>query len=85
MKASVLLLSGCQDNQLSGDLKSNGLFTTRLKEVWNNGNFNKAKFRPTYRAFLSEIVDRMPATQCPNFYPIGSPNLAFWMQKPFTI
>ena len=43
IKASVLLISGCQDNQLSGDLKSNGLFTTRLKQVWDDGKFNRGQ------------------------------------------
>ncbi|WP_165230146.1 caspase family protein [Aquisphaera insulae] len=84
IEASVLLLSGCQDNQLSADLHRNGLFTSRLKEVWNDGKFNRIQ-RPNYRSFHSAIVSRMPMTQCPNFYPIGEPNIAFWMQKPFTI
>ena len=80
IKASVLLISGCQDNQLSADLKDNGLFTARVKEVWNNGRFTRG-----YRAFHSSIVRRMPSTQSPNFYPIGKPDTAFWNQKPFTI
>ncbi|MBV8076028.1 MAG: caspase family protein [Planctomycetaceae bacterium] len=80
IKASVLLLSGCQDNQLSADLSKNGLFTARLLETWNEGHF-----RGNYRSFHSQIVSRMPATQTPNFYPIGVPDLRFWLQKPFTI
>ena len=80
IKASVLLISGCQDNQFSGDLSSNGLFTMRLKQVWGNG-----KFKGNYRAFHSQIVSGMPSTQTPNFYPIGQPDLGFWMQRPFTI
>ncbi len=85
IKASVLLISGCQDNQVSGDLSNNGLFTTKLLEVWADGKFNQGKFRPNYRSFHGEIVSLMPQTQTPNFYPIGQPNLAFWLQKPFTI
>ena len=80
IKASVLLLSGCQDNQLSADLSKNGLFTARLLETWNEGHF-----KGNYRSFHSQIVSRMPATQTPNFYPIGLPDLRFWLQKPFTI
>src|SRR5512135_1946269 len=80
IKASVLLLSGCQDNQLSADLSKHGLFTARLLETWNEGHF-----KGNYRSFHSQIVSRMPATQTPNFYPIGLPDLGFWLQKPFTI
>ena len=80
IKASVLLLSGCQDNQLSADLSKNGLFTARLLETWSDGHF-----KGNYRSFHSQIVSRMPATQTPNFYPIGQPDLGFWLQKPFTI
>jgi hypothetical protein len=85
IKASVLLISGCQDNQVSGDLNNNGLFTGKLLDVWADGKFNQGKFRPNYRSFHGEIVSRMPQTQTPSFYPTGEPNLAFWMQKPFTI
>lgn len=80
IEASVLLISGCQDNQLSVDLNDNGLFTKRLMEVWNHGGFAGG-----YRAFHAAIVRSMPSTQSPNFYPIGKPDTAFWNQKPFTI
>ena len=85
IRASVLLISGCQDNQVAGDLSDNGLFTSKLLDVWADGKFNRGKFRPNYRSFHGEIVNRMPQTQTPNFYPIGEPNRAFLMQKPFTI
>ena len=42
MKSSVLLISGCQDNQLSQDSTFNG----KLKTVWNGGTF-----RGSYRRF----------------------------------
>jgi hypothetical protein len=80
VRASVLLISGCQDNQLSQDGTFNGLFTGTLKKVWRNGTF-----KGTYRDFHSQIVDLMPPTQSPNFYPVGKPALSFWMQQPFTI
>jgi len=80
INASVLLISGCQDNQLSADLKDNGLFTKRLVQVWNKGKYLKS-----YRAFHADILRLMPSTQSPHFYPIGKPDLAFWNQKPFTV
>ncbi|HYL79425.1 MAG TPA: caspase family protein, partial [Candidatus Acidoferrum sp.] len=54
-KATVLLLSGCQDNQLSQDGDFNGLFTGQLLRVWKDG-----KFKGNYRAFHRAIVRRMP-------------------------
>ena len=41
VKASVLLISGCQDDQLSEDGDANGLFISQLKFVWNHGSFKK--------------------------------------------
>jgi hypothetical protein len=78
--ASVLLVSGCQDNQLSADGPFNGLFTGTLKRVWNAG-----KFKGTYRAFHKEIVKRMPPDQTPNYFRTGASSPAFEKQTPFKI
>ena len=78
--ASILLMSGCQDNQLAADLGDHGLFTKRLIEVWNKG-----KYGGNYREFHTAIVREMPSTQSPNFYPNGKPDTTFWNQKPFTV
>ncbi len=80
LKATVLLISGCQDNQFSSDGVQNGLFTEKLKDVWNGG-----KFKYGYKRFYDTIVTRMPATQTPNYYVIGAANRAFESQKPFTV
>ncbi|THJ19801.1 MAG: caspase family protein [Nitrospira sp. CG24D] len=80
VNASVILISGCQDNQLSSDGDANGLFTQRLKEVWNNGSFSG-----DYARFHSAIVARMPSDQTPNLFKTGIANPAFDAQKPFTI
>lgn len=80
VRATVLLISGCQDNQLSLDGQRNGLFTGTLKKVWNGGKFNGG-----YRAFRDTIVSKMPPTQTPNYYVIGAANPAFESQKPFTV
>ncbi len=80
VKASVLLLSGCQDNQLSADGTFNGLFTGTLKRVWNGG-----KFRSSYRTFRDRIVSRMPPEQTPNYFTVGAPNPQFEEQRPFSV
>jgi metacaspase-1 len=80
VKASVLLISGCQDNQLSMDGDANGAFTEMLKTVWNGG-----RFRGNYRRFRDTIVARMPNTQTPNYYFVGAANRAYEAQTPFHI
>jgi hypothetical protein len=80
VRASVLLISGCMDNQLSTDGAKNGAFTERLKKVWNGGRFNGS-----YRRFRDSIRAGMPPTQCPNYCIVGTPSRAFEAQKPFTI
>jgi len=80
MNATILLISGCQDNQLSNDGDNNGLFTGTLLTVWNDGGFSG-----NYRAFQQAIVDQMPSTQTPNYSVIGTPNLDFEAQSPFTV
>jgi len=78
--ATVRLISGCQDNQLSADCTFNGLFTGMLLRIWNNG-----RFEGDYASFHKAIVQRMPPTQTPNHYVIGAHNPGFAAQVPFTI
>ncbi|GAA0917389.1 caspase family protein [Streptomyces rhizosphaericus] len=78
--ASVLEISGCQDNQTSADGIVNGLFTGTLLEVWRGG-----AFAGSYRGLHREIVKRMPPDQTPNLFQAGAPNSAFARQRPFTI
>jgi hypothetical protein len=78
--ATVRLISGCQDNQLSADGTFNGLFTGMLLRVWNDGSFTR-----DYAAFHGAIVQRMPPTQTPNHYVIGAHNAPFAGQVPFAI
>jgi hypothetical protein len=80
VKASVILFSGCQDNQTSADGTYNGLFTANLLRVWNNG-----RFRGDYTRFHREILRRMPPDQSPNLYKTGAADPVFLAQKPFTI
>ncbi|MCP3935206.1 MAG: caspase family protein [Actinomycetia bacterium] len=80
VKATVRLISGCQDEQLSRDGTFNGLFTGKLLAVWNGGRFDG-----DYAAFHEAIVALMPPDQTPNLYVIGAPNESFAGQKPFTI
>lgn len=80
VRATVILISGCQDNQTSLDGARNGLFTEKLRKVWGKG-----RFAGGYKLFRDRIAKQMPATQSPNYYVVGAANPAFEKQKPFTI
>lgn len=78
--ASVLLISGCQDNQFSSDGEFNGLFTGQMLKVWKNGTF-----KGTYKKFHKEIVKRMPPDQTPNYFRAGKTDKKFEAQTPFAV
>ena len=78
--AAILLISGCQDNQLSGDGEGNGVFTAALLHVWKEGAFSG-----NYEKFWKDIAHAMPFQQSPNFYTVGASDHQFLQQKPFTI
>jgi metacaspase-1 len=78
--AAVLLISGCQDDQLSRDGIRNGAFTARLLKVWDDGNWHGG-----YAAFHEAIRGQMPEDQQPNYNPAGVPDPDFENQDPFSI
>jgi hypothetical protein len=80
VNASVLLISGCMDNQTSLDGERNGLFTGTLKKVWNGG-----RFKGGYRKLRDTIVSRMPPQQTPNYFVVGAANPAFEAQRPWML
>lgn len=80
IKATVLLISGCQDNQFSYDGFINSTFTAQLKKVWNGG-----KFKHNYYVFHKRIQQGLPSHQSPNLLVIGAPNRDFEHQIPFSI
>ncbi|MFB1483794.1 caspase family protein [Corallococcus sp. RDP092CA] len=80
LKATVLLISGCQDNQLSSDGVYNGLFTSNLLRVWNGG-----KFKASYPTFHRRILHTMPPIQSPAYSVIGVPSREFERQVPFHV
>ncbi|MFV0605466.1 MAG: caspase family protein [Niabella sp.] len=78
IRASVILMSGCQDNQFSLDGIKNGLFTEKLLKVYNKG-----KFKGNYAGLLTAILKQMPSNQTPNYSLIGKRNIVFENGKPF--
>lgn len=78
--ANILLISGCADNQLSGDGPRNGVFTGNLLRVWQGGTF-----KGSYRELYQKLSNLMPASQSPNYYRVGAVDEALDRQSPFTI
>lgn len=69
-RPSVILMSGCQDNQFSMDGDQNGAFTEQLLRVWNHG-----KFKGSYASFHARILAAMPPSQSPNLFTLGKAGL----------
>ncbi|MBL9125992.1 MAG: caspase family protein [Verrucomicrobiales bacterium] len=80
VRASVLILSAAQDNQVALDGEPHGLFTQTLLKVWHRG-----EFQGSYKKFRDTIAARMPATQTPNLVSRGKSDPAFLAQRPFTV
>jgi len=78
--ATVLLISGCQDDQLSRDGFMNGAFTAQLLEAWGDG-----AWKGSYPAFHEAIRSAMPDDQQPNYKLVGAADPAFEEQEPFSI
>lgn len=79
-KACILLISGCQDKELSGEAMGHGLFTESLLEVWDGGSFDGS-----YAELQTQILLQMPDDQSPNMSIIGTKNKDFIGGKPFAI
>jgi hypothetical protein len=78
--ATVVLISGCQDNQTSLDGSKNGLFTEKLLNVWSDGTY-----KGNLKSFHKAIVAQMPFTQTPNYFVVGPKNAKFEAASPFSI
>lgn len=74
--ATVLLLSGCADNQYSMDGKKNGLFTEKLL-----ANYRKDL---SWKNLHSAILRDMPSTQSPKLFVYGSESESIINEKAFS-
>jgi hypothetical protein len=77
VSAGVLLISGCQDDQLSRDGVSNGLFTENLLGVWDDG-----RWQGDYSSFHQAIIGKMPEDQQPNLMTVGGSTDQFRAEDP---
>lgn len=81
VKASVMLLSACKDDELAADGFGNGLFTGKLKSVWNEGAFagGYAKFHKAIRKAVTR------PKQTPGLFWATRRNAGFLSEEPFSI
>jgi len=76
---AAILISGCQDNQTSMDGDHNGAFTEQVLNAWNNGGFSG-----NYATFHAAVRSRLPSTQSPNLFTLGTAG-TFLAQQPFSV
>ncbi len=80
LRASLIHLAACQDDQSALEINGGGRFTRALGEVWANGAFTGD--HPT---FLNQIRDRLSGYQVPKYTTYGPDDAAFVAQIPFTL
>ncbi|MCE5245082.1 MAG: caspase family protein [Syntrophobacteraceae bacterium] len=80
LRGSLLLISGCQDNQTSLDGIANGRFTQELLRVWDEGRFSG-----DWRGLHRRIVAGMPPYQTPNLMLLGRSPATLAAMHPFSI
>lgn len=78
--ASLILLSGCQDNQESMEIDGHGVFTAALLD-----HFERPEPNQTYRSLHTSISREMPPTQSPGLLTLGPAWQALVEQTPFEI
>lgn len=80
IRASVLLISACQDSEEAGDGERNGRFTEEFLRVWDGG-----RFTGSYFDLYLDIRSGMPPRQQPNYFVFGENSKPFEEQPPLTI
>lgn len=80
IKASVLLMAACQDDETAGDGDENGEFTGVLLSIWDQG-----RFEGSYLDFFQAALDEMPSYQTPNLLRLGPTDQAFETLRPFKV
>jgi hypothetical protein len=83
IKASVRLLSGCEEQEESFGSKVAGRFTTAIKEIFDNGAY-EGDYEKFHSAIKDSVALRMNP-QTPDHMVIGVPSADFDRETPFWI
>ena len=78
--ATIRLLSGCQEDELSWESNGSGRFTAALRHSFADG-----KFEGDYKAFHQAILEQVKQKQTPNHKVRGVPSKEYDRQSPFEI
>ncbi|MBC5783246.1 caspase family protein [Ramlibacter sp. USB13] len=78
--ASIILISGCRDDQVSYDGPVNGAFTTQVLAAWKNG-----EFRGTHRQFQEQVSAALGGSQSPQYFLAGNVDRSFERMRPFVL
>lgn len=98
VKASILLLSACQDHQEATGGEENGAFTGALRKAWKDGTF-EGDYQQFYDAIAAELKARFESegdergsvesdeweVQVPNMTAEGADRSRFDGDRPFSI
>ena len=83
VRCHTLLISGCEDDQLSSDIGTNGLFTLQVRRTWNAGAFSGD--HPGFHQAVRTAVLQSNPSQAPAFFTVGQAVAGFPQQKPYTL
>jgi hypothetical protein len=78
MKASLLHISGCRDEQVSIGEEEGGVFTTVVVNTWNKG-----RFQGTWDTFHDAIVNGLTTGQQPQGNLYGPDSMSLATRRPF--
>ena len=78
-RSAVIMVTGCQDNQIAIEGPGGGLFTHHVLTAYDEG-----RFRGSYARLFSQVKAAMPPTQTPNIVTFGKAH-QFLKETPFTI
>ena len=78
--ATIRLLSGCQEDELSWESNGSGRFTAALRHSFADG-----QFEGDYKAFHQAILEQVKQKQTPNHNVRGVPSEEYDRQSPFEI
>jgi hypothetical protein len=80
LAASVLLISGCRDDEVSYDGPVNGAFTTQVLKTWDGG-----RFKGNFQQFQETVAAGLNGQQHPQLFPAGARDPAFEAMRPFAV
>jgi hypothetical protein len=81
VRATVLLISACQETEKAYEDRRYSVFIKALRKVWD-----RDRFQGTYRRLWQGIQSEIGTSgQQPNYLVVGAADAAFERQRPFTI